>query len=160
VAQGSVDLLRLLIIEAWRYPLAKGYSEVWMWDEVKTLRQTVLKWCMGVEGERWKVSSTPGQLTISNPIFLPPAYSPALIYFGREKDWWIICNYPTVLKKKNINRKSTTCAICWLKSVLHEEKCREQENHFLFLPTLWFSWWWPTQLGAETCSCFQGFSQI
>jgi hypothetical protein len=24
-------------------------------------------------------------LTFSNPIFLPPAYSPALIYFGREK---------------------------------------------------------------------------
>jgi hypothetical protein len=23
-------------------------------------------------------------LTLSNPIFLPPAYSPALIYFGRE----------------------------------------------------------------------------
>jgi hypothetical protein len=36
-----------------------------------------------------------------------------------------------VLKQKNINinRKRTTCAICWLKSVLHEEKRREQENH-------------------------------
>jgi hypothetical protein len=33
-----------------------------------------------------------------------------------------------VLKEKNINRKSTTGAICWLKSVLHEEKRREQEN--------------------------------
>jgi hypothetical protein len=61
-------------------------------------------------------------LTLSNPIFLPPAYSPALIYFGQEKGWWITCNYPTVLKEKNRNRKSTTCAICWLKSVLHEEK--------------------------------------
>jgi hypothetical protein len=68
-------------------------------------------------------------LTLSNPIFLPPAYSPALVYFGRERGWWITCNYPTVLKEENINRKSTTCAICWLKSVLHEEKHREQESH-------------------------------
>jgi hypothetical protein len=58
-------------------------------------------------------------LTLSNPIFLPSAYSPALIYFGRERGWWITCNYPTVLKEKNTsrNRRSTTCAICWLKSV-------------------------------------------
>jgi hypothetical protein len=68
-------------------------------------------------------------LTLSNPTFLPPAYSPALIYFGRERGWWITCNYPTVLKEKNRNRKSTACAICWLKSVLHEEKRPEQENH-------------------------------
>jgi hypothetical protein len=68
-------------------------------------------------------------LTLTNPIFLPPAYSPALIYFGRERGWWITCNYPTVLKEKNGNRKRTTCAICWLKSVLHEEKRREQKNH-------------------------------
>jgi hypothetical protein len=68
-------------------------------------------------------------LTLSNPIFLPPAYSPALIYFGRERGWWITCNYPTVLKEKNINRKSTTCTICWPKSVLHEEIRAEQENH-------------------------------
>jgi hypothetical protein len=40
-------------------------------------------------------------LTLSNPNFLPPAYSPALIYFGRETSWWISCNYPTVLKQKN-----------------------------------------------------------
>jgi hypothetical protein len=58
-------------------------------------------------------------LTLPNPIFPPPAYFPALIYFGREKGWWITCNYPTVLKEKNKNRKSTTCAICWLKSALH-----------------------------------------
>src|SRR5215475_14499235 len=64
-------------------------------------------------------------LTFSNPIFLPTAYSPALISFGREGGWWISCNYPTVLKEKIWrNRKSTTCAICWLKSVLHEEKRR------------------------------------
>jgi hypothetical protein len=68
-------------------------------------------------------------LTLSNPIFLPPAYPPALMYFGRERDWWVTCNYPTILKDKNRNRKSTTCAICWLESVLHEEKRREQENH-------------------------------
>jgi hypothetical protein len=37
-------------------------------------------------------------LTLSNPIFLPRAYSPALIYFGRERGWWITCNYPTFLK--------------------------------------------------------------
>jgi hypothetical protein len=67
--------------------------------------------------------------TLSNPIFLPPAYSPALIYFGLERGWWITCNYPAVLKGKNRNRRSTICAICWLKPVLHEEKRREQENH-------------------------------
>jgi hypothetical protein len=71
------------------------------------------------------------KLTLSNPIFLPPAYSQAPIYFGSERGWWITCNYPTVLKEKNINRnrKSTACALCWLKSVLHEEKRQEQENH-------------------------------
>jgi hypothetical protein len=26
---------------------------------------------------------------------------PALIRFGRERGWWITCNYPTVLKEKN-----------------------------------------------------------
>jgi hypothetical protein len=39
-------------------------------------------------------------LTLSNPFFLPTAYSPALICFGRERGWWITCNYPTVLKEK------------------------------------------------------------
>jgi hypothetical protein len=67
--------------------------------------------------------------TLSNPIFLPPAYSPTLIYFGWERGWWITCKYLTILKEKNRNRKSTTCTICWLNSVLHEEKCREQETH-------------------------------
>jgi hypothetical protein len=60
-------------------------------------------------------------LTLSNPIFLPHANSPALNYFGWERGWWVTCNYPTILKEKNGNRKSITCAICWLKSV--------QENH-------------------------------
>jgi hypothetical protein len=45
-------------------------------------------------------------LTLSNPILLPPAYSPALVYFGWERGWWITCNYPTVLKEKNINMNS------------------------------------------------------
>jgi hypothetical protein len=54
---------------------------------------------------------------------------PSCYLFWVERGWWVTCNYPTVLKEKNINRKSTTCAICWLKSVLHEEKRREQENH-------------------------------
>jgi hypothetical protein len=40
-------------------------------------------------------------LTLSNPIFLPTAYSPALICFGRERGWWITSNYPTVSKEKN-----------------------------------------------------------
>jgi hypothetical protein len=78
-------------------------------------------------------------LTLSNTIFLPHTYSPALIYFGQERGWWVTCNYPTVLKEKNINRniKSTTCAICWLKSILREEKCGEQENNNVGLrPTL------------------------
>jgi hypothetical protein len=37
-------------------------------------------------------------LTLSNPIFPPPAYSSAIIYFGRERGWWVTCNYFTVLK--------------------------------------------------------------
>jgi len=45
-------------------------------------------------------------LILSNPIFLPTAYSPALIYFGRERGWWFTGNYPTVLKEKNINMNS------------------------------------------------------
>jgi hypothetical protein len=44
-------------------------------------------------------------LTLSNPIFLPTAYSPTLICFGRERGWWITCNYPTVLKEKNIEKQ-------------------------------------------------------
>jgi hypothetical protein len=41
-----------------------------------------------------------GFLALSNPIFLPPAYYPALIYFERERGWWNTCNYTTVLKEK------------------------------------------------------------
>ena len=45
-------------------------------------------------------------LTLSNPIFLPTPFSPALIYFGQERGWWITSNYPTILKEKNINMNS------------------------------------------------------
>jgi hypothetical protein len=44
-------------------------------------------------------------LTLSNPIFLQTTYSPALICFGRERGWWITCNYPTVLKEKIIEKQ-------------------------------------------------------
>jgi hypothetical protein len=44
-------------------------------------------------------------LALSNPIFLPTAYSPALICSGREIGWWITCNYPTVLKEKIIGKQ-------------------------------------------------------
>jgi hypothetical protein len=39
-------------------------------------------------------------LTLSNAIFLPTAYSPALFCFGRERGWWIACNFAAVLKEK------------------------------------------------------------
>jgi hypothetical protein len=52
-------------------------------------------------------------LTLSNPIFLPTAYSPALICFGRERGWWITCNYPTVLKEKNME-KQKEYNLCYL----------------------------------------------
>jgi hypothetical protein len=41
-------------------------------------------------------------LTLSNPIFLPTAYSPAFICFGQKRGWWITCNYSTVLKEKSM----------------------------------------------------------
>jgi hypothetical protein len=44
-------------------------------------------------------------LTLPNPIFLPIVYSPALIRFGWERGWWITCNYPTVLKEKNMEKQ-------------------------------------------------------
>jgi hypothetical protein len=50
-------------------------------------------------------------LTLSNPIFLPTAYSPALICFGRERSWWITCNYPIVLKEKNIQKQRVQPAL-------------------------------------------------
>jgi hypothetical protein len=50
-------------------------------------------------------------LTLSNLIFLPTAYSPALICFGRKRGWWITCNYPTVLKEKNRKTKRVQPAL-------------------------------------------------
>jgi hypothetical protein len=50
---------------------------------------------------KWKICD----LTLSNPIFLPTAYSTALICFGRERSWWITCSYPTVLKEKNTEKQ-------------------------------------------------------
>jgi hypothetical protein len=44
-------------------------------------------------------------LTLSSPIFLPTAYSLAHICFGRERGWWITCNYPSVLEEKNIEKQ-------------------------------------------------------
>jgi hypothetical protein len=38
-------------------------------------------------------------------MFLPTAYSQAIICFGRERGWWITCNYPSVLKEKNIEKQ-------------------------------------------------------
>jgi hypothetical protein len=55
-----------------------------------------------IDGMPIKVVET---LTLSNLIFLPTTYSPALICFGQEKGWWITCNYPTVLKEKNIEKQ-------------------------------------------------------
>jgi hypothetical protein len=49
--------------------------------------------------KRGKINFT--GLTVSNPIFLPPACSPALIYFGRERGWWITCNYPSFKREKH-----------------------------------------------------------
>jgi hypothetical protein len=30
---------------------------------------------------------------------------PSSYFFGRERGWWITCNYPTVLKEKNIQKQ-------------------------------------------------------
>jgi hypothetical protein len=56
-------------------------------------------------------------LTLSNPIFLPTAYSPALICFEQERGWWITCNYPTVLKEKNIENQKEYNLCCLLAKV-------------------------------------------
>jgi len=74
-------------------------------------------------------------LTFSNTIFPPTAYFPALIYLHPS-------SLPFSYKHKRANtthghfkthglprnRKSTTCAICWPKSVLHEEKRRTHSD--------------------------------
>jgi len=57
-------------------------------------------------------------LTLFNPIFLPTAYSPALICLGRGRGWWITCNYPTDLKEKNIE-KQKECNLRYLLAKAH-----------------------------------------
>jgi hypothetical protein len=56
-------------------------------------------------------------LTLSNPIFLPPTYSPALIYFGLKRGWWITCPYymrksvgqaPTAERENKRNKKNVS----------------------------------------------------
>jgi hypothetical protein len=58
---------------------------------------------MNCPQDHWSDEKT--GLALSNPIFLPTAYSPALICFGRERGLWITCNYLTVLKEKNIEKQ-------------------------------------------------------
>jgi len=68
-------------------------------------------------------------LTLSNPIFLPTAYSPALICFGRKRGWWITCNYPTVLKEKqkeyNLHYLLAKARTTWGKA---SDRFRQQAN--------------------------------
>jgi hypothetical protein len=52
------------------------------------------------------ISTVLRNFTLSKPIFLPTAYSPALICFGRGKGWWSTCNYPTVLKEKDMEKQN------------------------------------------------------
>jgi hypothetical protein len=68
-------------------------------------------------------------LTLSNPIFLPPAYSPPLIYFGLERGWWINCLYYI---RKSVGQTPTAER----ENKRNKKKCRtssdigaEQENH-------------------------------
>jgi hypothetical protein len=57
-------------------------------------------------------------LTLSNPIFLPTAYSQALICFGQYRVWWITCNYRTVLKEKIMEKQKWYNRRCLLAKVL------------------------------------------
>jgi hypothetical protein len=66
-------------------------------------------------------------LTLSNPIFLPTAYSPALICFGREKGWWITCNYPTVLKEK-ITEKQKEYSLRYLSTNVRKKKKKTSDR--------------------------------
>jgi hypothetical protein len=53
------------------------------------------------------INFTPTHINL-NPFqsnFLPPAHSPALICFGRERGWRITSNYPTVVKEKNMEKQ-------------------------------------------------------
>jgi hypothetical protein len=75
-------------------------ATVWscMWTETRkciTITEHFTGWNVCIFINTVLVSTT---LTLSNPICLPTAYSPALICFR----WWITCNYPTVLKEKDM----------------------------------------------------------
>jgi hypothetical protein len=63
----------------------------------------VKKWAE--ERSLWTTIVKEAILILSNLIFLPTAYSPALICFGRWRGWWITCNYPTVLKEKIVEKQ-------------------------------------------------------
>jgi hypothetical protein len=71
-------------------------------------------------------------LTLSNPIFPPHTPQHLFILVGKEVGGLLVIILQFLKKNMNRNRKRTTCAICLLKSVLHEEKRREEENR----PTL------------------------
>jgi hypothetical protein len=75
--------------------------------------EAVQRWCtrntvINLQSPQ-KTGINPFQSNFSATRILPSSY-----LFGRERGWWVTCNYPTVLKEKiiNRNRKSTTCAIC------------------------------------------------
>jgi hypothetical protein len=66
-------------------------------------------------------------LTLSSPNFLLTAYSPALIFLGRERGWWITCNYPRVLKeKKHVETERVQPALSVGESPYYMRKSVEQ----------------------------------
>jgi hypothetical protein len=86
---------------------------VWNMKYNKSLKDRTCLWCnvvivqIHIDIVRSNLTFIgPCILTLSNPIFLPTTYSPALICFGRERGWWITCNYHTVLKEKNIEKQT------------------------------------------------------
>jgi hypothetical protein len=91
-------------------------------------------------------------LTLSNPIFLPPAFSPALIYFGLERGWWITCPYymrksvgqaPTAKRENKRNKKKVSDVF---------RHGAEQENHNVGRgPTLDRKGLNPTTKATDSC---------
>jgi hypothetical protein len=71
-------------------------------------------------------SNTPRNgLTPSNPFFCQPHTPQHLFVLGSKEVGGSLVIILQFWKRKTWrNRKSKTCAICWLKSVLHEEKRR------------------------------------
>jgi hypothetical protein len=73
--------------------------------EKGTIEKHLFPYCVLHPEYVWRGDEAYSQvLTLSNPIFLPTAYSPALICFVRGTGWWITCNYPRVLKEKNMEK--------------------------------------------------------